>query len=154
MNRLQNPGGFPSVTSLSHVGISPVVALIRLRRRCGRHYVSSRGLLVWVGSKENKRDAAFRILSTFFLTLLNGKVLQGTSCIFSLRLLCLQANSRHDPPQRASVAEDQPMYRPSPISYLSSSNIYWTRSCASCQWSIISSTNELTLIVLTYFVPG
>lgn len=38
--------------------------------------------------------------------------------IFSVGVLTLQAHVRHDPPQMASVAEDQPMYKPSPISYL------------------------------------
>lgn len=44
--------------------------------------------------------------------------------VFSLGVLTLQAHIRHDPPQMASVAEDQPMYKPSPISYLRRSHMW------------------------------
>lgn len=42
---------------------------------------------------------------------------------FSPGSLQLHAHTRQPPPHRASTAEDQPMYKPSPISYLGHSDI-------------------------------
>lgn len=95
---------------LSDVSVSPVVAGDGERCRCGCQHASSRWWLIWVRSRtqEVRLDRWLRWQGI-------GK---GDAYIFSWGVVSLHAHTRHDPPQMASVAEDQPMYRPSPISYL------------------------------------
>lgn len=99
---------------LSHISISSVVAGDGERCRCGCQRASSRWWLIWIRSRtqEVRLDHWLR-----WRGIGKGKYFSD-AYIFSWGVVSLHAHTRHDPPQMASVAEDQPMYRPSPISYL------------------------------------
>lgn len=99
---------------LSDIGVSPIVAGNGERCWCGCQHVSSGRWLIWIWSRAQEAHHIRRFAS---ITSEQFKYCSKTY-IFSLGVLTLQAHIRHDPPQMASVAEDQPMYKPSPISYL------------------------------------
>lgn len=99
---------------LSDIGVSPIVAGNGEGCRCGCQHASSGRWLIWVWSRAQE---AHPIPWYASITWDQCKYCSNTY-IFSLGVLTLQAHIRHDPPQMASVAEDQPMYKPSPISYL------------------------------------
>lgn len=99
---------------LSDISVSPVVAGDGERCRCACQHASSRWWLIWIRSRtqEPRLDPRF-----CWRGIGKGKYF-SEAYIFSWGVVSLHAHTRHDPPQMASVAEDQPMYRPSPISYL------------------------------------
>lgn len=108
---------------LSDISVSPVVAGAGEGRRCGCQHASSRWWLIRIRSRtqEGRLDRWLRRRGV-------GKGRHFSDAyIFSWGVVSLHAHTRHDPPQMASVAEDQPMYRPSPISYLRHSYA-WARA--------------------------
>lgn len=107
--------------SISDVCISSIVAVDTLGHWHRGQHVSSGRWLVWIVAKTQKT----RFMRQFFYTHWpsTGQYTTTHAYTLSSSVPSLQANSRHAPPMMERVADAQPMYKPSPISYLWNSHI-------------------------------